>query len=271
MLFVCPKCKERLEVSENLGAACKNGHNYDRCKKGYFNLFLTNKGGVHGDNRIMVEARRAFLDSEFYKPLAVSVASTVSELVPKGGAVLDIGCGEGYYTDYIEKAVRARHGESNVSGFDISKSAVSRAVRRSPRADVAVAGAYDMPIANESVDVAVNLFAPLALSEIVRTLKPDGYFVMTVPGAEHLFGLKEKLYEHPDLNVVKEPKLDGLSLVDEKHISYKLSLDRNDDIRNLFFMTPYAYRTPKDACELIESLPTLETTVEFITFVYKKN
>lgn len=269
MLFVCPKCKGKLNITAS-GATCDLGHSYDRSKKGYFNLFLTNKGGVHGDNKIMVEARRAFLDSEFYKPLAVSVANTVSELVPEKGTVLDIGCGEGYYTDYIERAVRQRYGESFVSGFDISKSAVTRAVRRNPLMNIAVAGAYDMPIADESIDVAVNLFAPLAVGEIVRALRPNGYFVMTIPGSEHLFGLKEKLYEHPYLNVVKEPQLEGLLLVDEKRISYKLSLDRNDDIRNLFFMTPYAYRTPKEACELIERLPKLETTVEFITFIYKK-
>ena len=270
MLFVCPKCKEQLNIAENGSAFCQNGHSYDRSRKGYYNLFLTNKGGVHGDNKMMVEARRAFLDGDFYKPLAVGIAEKVKAYAKKGGAVLDIGCGEGYYTDYVEKALSARDGESNVYGFDISKDAVARAIRRNPKMNIAVAGAYDMPIAGESVDVAINLFAPLALTETHRILKPDGHFIMAIPGVEHLFGLKELLYKNPYKNTVNEPELEGFELVSSTPVSYKLMLNRNEDIRNLFRMTPYAYRTPEDACKLIEELPYLETSIDFIIFVYKK-
>lgn len=270
MLFVCPKCKEKLNITESHSAVCKNGHSYDRSKKGYYNLFLTNKGGTHGDNKMMVEARRAFLDGDFYKPLAIAVSDLVKSYAPRCANILDIGCGEGYYTDYIEKAMTARDGESRVYGFDISKDAVARALRRNPRMNISVAGAYDMPIADMSTDVAVNLFAPLATSEIHRALKPDGYFIMAIPGVEHLFGLKEILYENPYKNKVDEPTIDGFELVSASPVSYKLTLESNDDIVNLFRMTPYAYRTPPDACRRIEELTKLETSVDFITFVYKK-
>lgn len=270
MLFVCPKCKGKLNISATGCAVCDTGHSFDRSRKGYYNFLLTSKGGTHGDNKLMVDSRRAFLDSGFYKPLAEMTSQLAAEFAPKGAAVLDVGCGEGYYTDFVEKALTEREGESFVSGFDISKDAAARTARRNPRISVAVASAYDMPVADGTVDFALNLFSPLALTEILRTLKTGGIFLMTVPGEKHLFGLKELLYKNPYLNSVKEPTLDGLDLLLEKPLSYRLTLERGEDIRNLFYMTPYAYRTPKESVELIERLERLETSVEFITFIYKK-
>lgn len=270
MLFVCPKCKGKLNITDAGGAVCEAGHTYDRSRKGYYNFLLTNKGGTHGDNKLMVDSRRAFLDADFYKPLAVMTSKLACEFAPTEAVVLDVGCGEGYYTDYVERALRERDGVSRVSGFDISKDAAARAARRNPNLSVSVASAYAMPVADGSVDLALNLFSPLALTEIKRTLKTGGFFLMTVPGERHLFGLKELLYKNPYLNSVKEPTLDGFELVTERPLSYKLTLDRGEDIRNLFYMTPYAYRTPKESCELVEQLARLETSIEFITFVYKK-
>ncbi len=269
MLFVCPKCKGKLNIIAS-SAVCDEGHSYDRSKKGYYNLHLSNRSGNHGDNKRMVEARREFLNGEFYKPLAVKMSKIISQTAPLGASVLDIGCGEGYYTDYIEKALSERDGESHVFGFDISKDAVQRVARRNRNIGIAVASAYDMPIADGSVDVAVNMFSPLAISEIHRVLKDDGYLVMAIPGVEHLFGLKEILYENPYKNGVNDTHIEGFELVLSDAVTYRLILERNDDIKNLFNMTPYAYRTGKDGREMLESLTRLETTVDFITFVYKK-
>ena len=269
MLFVCPKCNGQLNITPT-SASCALGHSYDKSKKGYFNLLLSRGGGVHGDNKMMVDARRDFLGKGFYSPLAERVSELILENAPRLATVLDVGCGEGYYTDYFDRALASRDGESKVFGFDISKDAVARALKRNPRMNISVAGAYDMPVQDLSTDVAVNLFAPLATSEIHRALKPDGYFIMAIPGVEHLFGLKELLYESPYKNKVDEPTIDGFELISASPVSYKLTLESRDDIVNLFRMTPYAYRTPPDACRRIEELSKLETSVDFITFVYKK-
>lgn len=76
MLFVCPKCKGKLNIT-SVGASCEAGHSYDKSKKGYFNLLLSRGGGVHGDNKMMVDARRDFLGKGFYSPLAEHVADLV--------------------------------------------------------------------------------------------------------------------------------------------------------------------------------------------------
>ena len=200
MNFVCPKCRGALTLEDGV-AKCPLGHTYDRAKAGYFNLLLSSSGGTHGDNREMVEARRAFLDTGAYFPLAKRV-SELARAHLSGTRVLDIGCGEGYYTDVIEKSVVSVG--ATVSAFDISKDAVKYAARRNKNLELAVASAYKMPTADESFDLAINMFSPLSKEEIYRSLRKNGVFILAVPGKEHLFGLKSATYKTPYKNILPQ-------------------------------------------------------------------
>ena len=266
MNFVCPKCRGRLTVCEGT-AKCPLGHSYDRAKSGYFNLLLSAAGGTHGDNREMVEARCAFLDTGAYFPLAKKV-SELAKLYLSGARVLDIGCGEGYYTNFIEKSLSDVGVE--VSAFDISKEAVRYAARRNKNLELAVASAYKMPTADGSFDLAVNMFSPLAKEEIHRTLRKDGIFILTVPGEEHLFGLKSAAYKTPYKNELADPQIDGFELIQTERISYEISLKSREEIRALFMMTPYAYRTPPEDKMRVLALENLKTEADFVIFVYKR-
>ena len=269
MKFVCPKCGGKLNI-ENGTAKCAEGHSYDRAKGGYYNLLLAQKGGTHGDNKEMVLARRAFLSAGYYAPLARYVSFQVSEYTPKCGSVLDAGAGEGYYTDFIERTLYERDGKSDVSAFDISKDAVREIGKKNPRISLAVAGSYHMPIADCSIDTVVNTFSPLALEETRRVLKTGGHFIMAIPGEMHLFGLKEAIYETPYKNIVADTELSGFELVEDEPLTYKIGLDTPEAVKNLFMMTPYAYRTRLQDKEKILALSYLETEVDFRVFVYKK-
>ncbi|MBE6645719.1 MAG: methyltransferase domain-containing protein [Ruminococcaceae bacterium] len=267
MNFVCPKCRLPL-VTLGGSARCENNHTYDKAKAGYFNLLLSNIGGTHGDNREMVEARRDFLDTGAYKPLADKVAELACRYI-SGSFLLDIGCGEGYYTDIIASALRERG--VFVSAFDISRDAVKYAARRNGNLELAVASAYHMPTADESFDMAVNMFSPLAPEEILRTLKTDGIFIMAIPGEDHLFSLKAATYKTPYKNEVGDSRIDGFELIASERISYVLLLDSNEKIKSLFMMTPYAYRTkPEDKARVL-ALESLRVEAEFVVFVYKKS
>ena len=119
MKFICPKCSFALSLNDNGSALCKNGHCYDKSKEGYYNLLLSNTAS-HGDNREMVVARRNFLDTGAYLPLARRVSELVRDNVDTHSSILDAGCGEGYYTDIIERALTESNKECEVFGFDIS-------------------------------------------------------------------------------------------------------------------------------------------------------
>jgi 23S rRNA (guanine745-N1)-methyltransferase len=270
MIFCCPKCRAKLSVLPDGRAVCASGHSYDRAKEGYYNLLLKNTGGTHGDNKEMVLARRAFLDSGAYLPLAEKICDAVERYATDGAVILDGGCGEGYYTDLVERRLSQRGVSAEVFGFDISKDAIKYASRKNSALTLTVASSYDVPVSDGSVDVFINVFAPLALPETLRVLKRGARFIMAIPDENHLFGLKSVLYERPYKNTVEDSALAGLKLISEERISYSLTLDTREKISSLFMMTPYAYRTKAKDREKVERLSRLNCTADFRIFVYKK-
>jgi len=269
MLFICPKCKKKLDTLCS-SAVCAEGHSYDRARGGYYNLLLSNSGGTHGDNKDMVLARRAFLGEGYYGPLAEKIAATALSFTESTPILLDAGCGEGYYTDFVERALFERDGDSRVCAFDISKDAVREAAKKNDRLSLVVAGSYHMPIADGSVDAVLNTFSPLALEETRRVLRQYGIFFMAIPGEDHLFELKAAIYDTPYRNVVEDTALDGFRLLSDTPVRYTMQLNRRESIRSLFMMTPYAYRTKRENAERVLALSNLDCTADFRVLVYQK-
>ncbi|HBJ18397.1 MAG TPA: methyltransferase [Clostridiales bacterium] len=266
--WTCPKCRALLTFSEKT-AHCAAGHSYDLAKEGYINLLLS-AGGIHGDSREMVEARRRFLESGAYEPLRRAVAELVCRYLPAGGICLDAGCGEGYYTEDIAEALAGDGKDALLFAFDISRDAARRTAKRRRDLSVAVASAYAIPARDGSADLLTDLFSPMATAEFARVLKPQGIFLLVIPEKEHLFGLKEALYDTPYKNEVAGTDLDGFTLLESREIRYPLTLDGKERIADLFLMTPYAYRTsPKDK-EKLAARDTLVTEVHFRILIYQK-
>ena len=268
MLFLCPKCSAVLQALQTR-AVCVNNHSYDRAKEGYYNLLLTHTA-LHGDNKEMVEARRAFLSEGYYKPLAERLSDIISSFENEPRLTVDFGCGEGYYTDIIDKAVHSRCAESETYGFDISKDAVRAAAKKNKRIKYAVASVYHLPLPDCAFDVEYNVFSPLAREEVYRVLKPGGRFIMAIPDAMHLFELKEKIYENPYENVVEDTALEGFELISDEALRYDMHIEGNEAITALFKMTPYAYRTRREDAAKICSLDHLKVRANFRILVYER-
>jgi 23S rRNA (guanine745-N1)-methyltransferase len=64
--------------------------------------------------------------------------------------------------------------------------------------------------------------------------------------------------------------IDGFALLSEKKLSYKIKLSSSEEIKNLFMMTPYAYKTSRADTERLLSHNELSVEAESIIFVYKK-
>lgn len=267
MLFICPKCASRFVHFNSNSAVCEKGHSYDKSRDGYYNFLLPSGKKTHGDNKQMLLARRDFLDTGAYFPLAEAVCRLILKYAPKKEvSLLDIGCGEGYYTKIVKDKTLAR-----ISAFDVSKDAVRLTAKRVGGGDFCVASAYRIPALRESFDIALNMFSPLALSETLRVLKNDGIFVMAIPDREHLFELKAAIYDTPYKNEVADFALAGFTLLEAQRISYKMHLRSKKEILSLFTMTPYAYRTKPGDAERLLSLENLDVTASFVVIVYKKS
>ena len=269
MDFACPKCRAALFTDGNL-KKCENGHSFDRARAGYYNLLLGSSGGIHGDNRDMVEARRRFLSADNYLPLAKALSRVAVENSASGSVVLDCGCGEGYYTSKIENALKNAGRAIDFLAFDISRDAVKLAARICPDVSFAVASCYDVPMADASVDLALNIFSPLAPTEMHRILKEGGRYVVAYPDEYHLYELKAAIYDTPYKNTPATDAPAGFKLVARERVAYTLDLSTNGAIMDLFMMTPYAYRTGRRERERLGLIDSLSTRVEFLIDVYER-
>lgn len=257
--FICPLCKQKL-FKVNNSLKCLGSHSFDFAKQGYVNLLMSNASGKrHGDDRLMVEARSRFLNKGYYDALR----QTASTILGADNIVLDAGCGEGYYTSLFEY-------KNNVIGIDISKDALKLASRKCQNSQFAVASISDIPIANESVDAVINIFAPDSPNEFMRVLKSDGRLIMVYPMEKHLIELKAAVYDKPYLNPEVNLKREDMKLISQKELKYTALLDCNEDILSLFKMTPYYYKTSREDQQKLENINKLDVSLEFIIAEYQK-
>lgn len=268
--ILCPVCGGVLTQNEK-SYTCQNGHSFDRAKSGYVNLLISHQSGSqHGDDREMVRSRRDFLEGGYYEPLRAEICRTVLENTGDTVSLLDSGCGECWYTAEIEKTLLDAGKNADIVGIDISKDALKMGDKRGKNLRLAVASAYRLPVGEESCDIILNVFAPFAGEEYLRTLKKGGILIHVSPDEGHLWELKKAVYEKPYLNDAPAPVQEGLELYQERKLKYRIDIENKEHIKALFMMTPYAHKTsPKDIARL-DNLQSLNVAVEFVIRLYKK-
>lgn len=268
-IFACPICGEVL-VRDEKCCRCRAGHSFDIAKEGYVNLLPANRqhSTNPGDDREMVNARTSFLNGGWYAPLRERLCELARECRAERPVLADAGCGEGYYTEALAEVIAERDG--SVAGVDLSKAAVRRAAKRCRNAEIAVASVYHLPIRDEAVDVMLDCFSPLAIKEFHRVLRSGGKFLYVVPGARHLWELKEILYEEPYQNAVKEEAYEGFRQTETVPLEFRFRLESHEAITALFHMTPYTWKTPKDGAARLERISELEVTAAFRILVFER-
>ena len=263
--LICPVCGQGLTLFDRV-LKCGGGHCFDLAKEGYVNLLRSGKAGEsRGDNKEMARSRRDFLEKGWFEPLAEEIAACVERFTSENDAVLDICCGEGYYTDFL-----TRRFHRDFYGFDLSKNMVRLAAKRRCGASFFVANIASIPIQSGSVRLAFHLFAPFHAAQFSRVISDDGVIVTAVAGKNHLLGLKRVLYDTPYLNDEQPPEAEGLTLAETRRVRGSITLSDPSDIAALFRMTPYYYHTPSAGMARLGELKTLSTDIEFVLYIYKK-
>lgn len=235
--LICPLCHDPL-LPAGSAWACARRHSFDVAREGYINLLPVQqrKSRAPGDNPGMVQARREFLEAGYYRPLRDAIIDEVARLAP--AALLDVGCGEGWYTVALADVC------ADVTGIDIARPAIQRAAKRDRRVAWLVGSSAHLPLADASVDLVCSFFSPLPVTEMQRVLRPGGHLLVVAPGSDHLQALRSALFEavvphRPEKFV--EVLADAFSVVATREIRFPLQLDGHG-LQNLLSMTPYAWR-----------------------------
>ncbi|UDM38536.1 methyltransferase domain-containing protein [Acinetobacter haemolyticus] len=264
-LLMCPVCHEVLKLTGKTWH-CVNNHSYDVAKQGYVNLHVVqHKHSKNpGDTPESVQARRAFLSAGFYAPLQQAVVEKICELRIEN--LLDIGCGEGYYTSAMQAEVL------QCVGVDIAKNAVQVAAKLNKNVTWVVGTGATLPVLDASIDLCTSLFSPIPKQEILRVLKPHACLMVVTPAEEHLYAMREALFEevnpHEPHKFVTQLE-DAFELVEESVVDAPLTLSQTD-LKHLIAMTPYAYKAKPERRQVLEQKDQFELKAQFQIYLFKK-
>jgi 23S rRNA (guanine745-N1)-methyltransferase len=230
------------------GLRCSRRHSFDLARQGYVSL---QSGAVarSGDDAAMAQARERFLDGGRYRRLRDGINEAVTSSITGEGrmshhdpAVIDAGCGTGYYLAGLLDAVPGARG----LGIDTSVRSLRIAARAHERA---AAASWDVfrpfPLADRSVDVVLDVFSPRNPAEFARVLREDGVLVIARPAPDHLAELREQVTGMVAIHPEKEERLAEavepcFSAVRTMHVRYAMEDLAAGEVADLVGMTPSA-------------------------------
>lgn len=277
--LICPICEACLAKVGNV-LKCPNSHSFDISREGYVNLLLPGRRRrkVLGDTKDMLRARRRFLDRGFYMPLSDGINEHIyGHLMetgslgesPSATCIADVGCGEGHYVGRLRRYLD-RHGagtDVRYFGADISKEAVRLAAKRYDGIWFFVGSTKQrILLAEESVHVVLNVFAPRNPVEFARVSVRGGLLLVVIPHPDHLANLRSELdlldIETDKRERVVEQMSGPFELVGEQTIGYDIALNE-DDVSDLIQMTPNYWHMSEETRKVAKAMGEIRARVGF--------
>ncbi|EGT5660169.1 23S rRNA (guanine(745)-N(1))-methyltransferase [Cronobacter dublinensis subsp. dublinensis] len=270
MSFLCPLCHLPLQAQAK-SFRCASHHQFDIAKEGYVNLLPVQhkRSRDPGDSSEMMQARRAFLDAGHYAPLRDAAARMLATTLPEHGAtLLDIGCGEGYYTHAFAALTAARSGHS--WGLDVSRSAIRAAAKRYADIAFCVASSHRLPFPDAFFDAVVRIYAPCKAQELARVVKPGAVVLTVTPGPRHLVQLKGLIYDEVRLHAPNQETLPGFTLAGEEALGYEMCLN-GEEATTLLQMTPFAWRARPEVWQTLREETSFTCETDFCLRVWRRD
>lgn len=188
--FSCPICQENLSLVES-SLKCSNRHSFDLAKFGYVNLAPQIKQSANYDKENF-QNRHQILEAGFYQNILEAISNLLSNS-ESAKTVLDIGCGEGFYSRKLQES----HPEKTFYAFDISKDSVQIAAKSEPNWAVNwfVGDLARLPIKDGSMDILLDIFSPANYGEFRRVLSKDGILIKVIPTENHLKEIRQMVQD----------------------------------------------------------------------------
>ncbi len=248
----------------------ESGHSYDIARQGYVTLADGSGLRYSGDSADMIDARETFLSGGHFAPFVESVTHHVEQVLDDAGVaedagpgIVEIGAGTGYYLSHTLDTIHNSRGV----GIDVSTAAAKRLAHAHPKIGAVVADAWSrLPIADESVDAIMVVFAPRNAAEFARILKPKGQVVVLTASVGHLGELREPLgimdVERGKVDRMIQQASGHLRVVEEpEQLAFPLYLDQASIAAQIGMSPSARHIHPEVLQERIARLPeTMEVT-----------
>ncbi len=157
-------------------------------------------------------------------------------------------------------------------GWILQKNAVQVAAKLNQDVAWVVGTGATLPVLDASIHLCTSLFSPIPKQEILRVLKPEGYLMVVTPAPEHLYAMREALFEevkpHEPHKFVEQLQ-DAFDLVDELVVDAPMRLAQQD-LKNLIAMTPYAYKVKAERREALEAKDQFELNAQYQIYIFQK-
>ncbi|MBU9847626.1 23S rRNA (guanine(745)-N(1))-methyltransferase [Rahnella ecdela] len=270
MTYQCPLCFQPLTLTGQQWR-CPANHQFDNAKEGYVNLMPVQhkRSKQPGDSPEMMISRRAFLDAGHYQPLRDRLSDILDEVIPEDAqALLDIGCGEGYYTAAFAERLMP-HRMLKVYGLDVAKVAIRYAAKRYHDVSFCVASSHRLPFADSSLDAVIRIYAPCKAQELHRAIKPGGLVVTVAPGPRHLYQLKGLIYQDVQLHADLDEQLEGFERISTEALSYDMRLSGAQAF-DLLQMTPFAWRATEEVMADLKAQTAFECETDFLIRIHQR-
>ena len=238
--FSCPICQENLTLVES-SLKCCNRHSFDLAKFGYVNLAPQIKQSANYDKENF-QNRQQILEAGFYQAI-LEVLSDLLSNSKNAKTILDIGCGEGFYSRKLQE----RHPDKTFYAFDISKDSVQIAAKSEPNWAVNwfVGDLARLPIKDASMDILLDIFSPANYGEFRRVLSKDGILIKVIPTENHLKEIRQKVqdqltnkdYSNQD---IKEHFQEHFTILSNQTASLTKTITA-DQLQSLLSMTPLLF------------------------------
>lgn len=280
--FICPICQSPLIFGEKTWHctaqnSAQRQHTFDVAKQGYVNLLPVQqkKSKNPGDSEASIQARQRFLQAGFYQPLREKILVMAKDRLPTNATWLDVGCGEGFYTQGFLTLNPA-----NLIALDISKPAVLATAKALKHSDIKtfalVASASQVPLADNSVDMISSIFSPILPQEFARLLKETGRVFIAKPAINHLLQLREGLFDEVlphDSDKFIEEMSPLFSLKNQQTLAYEIKVNA-EQLADLLTMTPYSYRAKPEKGQALLTKASeqgqMTLKVNFVVYEFEK-
>ena len=188
--FACPICQENLVLIET-SLKCCNRHSFDLSKFGYVNLAPQIKQSANYDKENF-QNRQQILEAGFYQAILEAISDLLSNS-KNAKTILDIGCGEGFYSRKLQES----HPDKTFYAFDISKDSVQIAAKSELNWAVNwfVGDLARLPIKDAIMDILLDIFSPANYGEFRRVLSKDGILIKVIPTKNHLKEIRQKVQD----------------------------------------------------------------------------